>query len=192
MANRNGLIPSRQPVADWIRNCPASAQGTETIAKGDAVVQVNGIVSRASAGQDPSNAEGFGVVLAVYTTANRPLTFMTPKYINSAMPGRVDVCFDPNQTYYVQCVTSVGASNIGKNLIIDQSAANATLGLSGQSVDIPASASTQDYFKLLNIGPFDELGGKLGINGGAGGGGPNNGVEVRWNNHFLNAPTKGQ
>lgn len=191
-ASRNGFIPSRQPATDWIRNLYASAQGTESIAKGDAVVMVNGVISRASAGQDPTNSEGFGVVVACYTTANRPFTFLTPKFIASAQAGRVDVCFDPNQTYYVQCVTSCGPSNLGHNAIIDQSAANATLGLSGQSVDIPASASANDYFKIINIGPFDELGGKLGVGNSQGGGGANNGVEVRWNNHFLNAPTKGQ
>lgn len=191
-ANRNGFIPSRQPAIDWIRNIPVSAGSTETVAKGDAIALVNGVGTRCSAGQDPTNAEGFGVVIAVYTTANRPLTLLTPKYINSAQPGRADVCFDPNQTYYAQCVTSCGPSNLGHNAIIDQSAANSLLGLSGQSVDIPASASANDYFKIINIGPFDELGGKQGINNGAGGGGPNNGVEVRWNNHFLNAPTKGQ
>lgn len=191
-ANRNGFIPSRQPATDWIRNIPVSAGSTETVAKGDAVCMVNGVGVRASAGQDPTNAEGFGVVIAVYTTANRPLTFLTPKYINSAQPGRADVCFDPNQTFYVQCVTSCGPSNLGHNATIDQSAANSLLGLSGQSVDIPASASQNDYFKIINIGPFDELGGKAGIGGSAGGAGPNNGVEVRWNNHFLNAPTKGQ
>ena len=185
-ASRNGFIPSRQPTIDWIRNVYVSARQSETVAKGDAVVRVAGIVSRASSGQDPTNSLGFGVVLAVYTTANRPLTFQTVKYITSAGVGRADVCFDPNQTYYVQCVTSVGPSNLGFNLIIDQSAANSLTGLSGQSVDIPASASTNDYFKLLNIGPFDELSGK------DTGGGPNNGVEVRWNNHFLSSPIKGQ
>lgn len=191
-AGRIGLFPSRQPVPDWIRNVPTSCNGTDTLAKGDAVVMVNGIVVRASSGQDPTNAKGYGVVIAVYTTANRPLTFQTNKILVSAQPGRADVCFDPNQTYYVQCVTSVGPSNIGKNVVVDVSSANAATGLSGMSVDIPASASANDYFKIINIGPFDELGGKLGINGGAGGGGANNGVEVKWNNHFLHAPVAGQ
>lgn len=189
---RIGFNPSRQPVPDWIRNVPVSANGTDTVAKGDAVVQVNGICVRASSGQDPTNGKGYGVVLAVYTTANRPLTFQTTKFITSAQPGRADVCYDPNQTYVVQCVTSVGPSNIGKNVVIDTSSANSLTGLSGQSVDIPASASANDYFKIINISPFDELGGKLGINNGAGGGGANNGVEVKWNNHFLHAPVAGQ
>jgi hypothetical protein len=191
-AGRVGFIPSRQPVPDWVRNVPVSANGTDTIAKGDAVVMVNGIAVRASSGQDPTNGKGYGVVLAVYTTANRPLTFNTSKIITSAQPGRADVVFDPNQTFYVQCVTSVGPSNINKNVVVDVSSANATTGLSAMSVDIPASASANDYFKIINIGPFDELGGKMGINGGAGGGGPNNGVEVKWNNHFLHAPVAGQ
>jgi len=191
MANRNGFIPSRDVASMSVRNFPASAGGGQTIAKGDAVCMVNGVIVRATAGQDP-NQIGYGVVLACYTTANRPFTFNTVKFINSASPGRVDVCFDPNQTYYVQCVTSVGPSNLSKNVVIDQSAANPSLGLSGQAVDIPASASTNDLFKIIDIGPFDELSGKIGINGGAGGGAPNNGVEVRWNNHFLKAPTVGQ
>ena len=191
-APRIGFTPSRQPMPDWIRNVPVSANGTDTIAKGDAVCQVTGICVRASSGQDPTNGRGFGVVLAVYTTANRPLTFQTTKFITSATPGRADVCYDPNQTYYVQCVTSVGISDIGKNVTIDTSSANATTGLSGQSVSIPASASASDYFKILNMGPFDELSGKLGINGGAAGGGTNNGVEVKWNNHFLHAPVAAQ
>lgn len=194
-APRIGFTPSRQPVPDWIRNVPVSASGTDTIAKGDAVCRVNGVCVRASSGQDPTNGKGFGVVLAVYTTANRPLTFQTTKIITSAQAGRADVCYDPNQTYYVQCVTSVGASNLGKNVVLDMSAANSTTGLSGMSVDIPASASANDYFVILNIGPFDELGGKLGIggvNGGSNIGGANNGVEVRWNNHFLKAPVAGQ
>lgn len=186
MANRIGFFPSRQPVPDLVRNVAVSCAGTDTLAKGDAVVQVNGIVTRASSGQDPTAGKGFGVVLAVYTTANRPLTFQNNKIIVSAQQGRADVCFDPNQTYYVQCVTSVGPSNLGKNVVIDTSAANSTTGLSGQSVDIPTSASANDYFKIINIGPFDELAGK------GTGGGPNNGVEVKWNNHFLHAPVAGQ
>lgn len=185
-APRNGLTPSRQPTIDWIRNVPVSCAGTDTLAKGDAVVMVNGIVTRASSGQDPTAGQGFGVVLAVYTTANRPLTFANSKIIGSAQPGRADVCFNPDQTYYVQCVTSVGPSNIGKNVTVDVSSANSLTGISGMSVDIPASASANDFFKIINIGPFDELSGK------GTGGGANNGVEVRWNRHFLKAGTAGQ
>lgn len=182
---RLGFTPSRQPVPDWIRNLPAQASTNQVIAKGDAVAYVNGLIVPATAGQDPG-LTGYGVVLAVYTTANRPLTFQTTKYIASAGVGRVDVCFDPNQTYYVQCVTSAGPSNMGKNVIIDVSAANATTGLSGMSVSIPASASGNDLFKIINISPFEELGGK------ETGGGTNNGVEVKWNRHLLHAPTAGQ
>lgn len=184
-ANRNGFIPSRESVRDYIRNVFVSCGGNQTISKGDAVAMVNGVIVPCTAGQDPGQY-GFGIVLAVYTTANRPFTFQTTKYIASGQQGRADVCYDPNMTYYVQCVTSVGPSNLGKNVMIDASAANATLGLSGQSVDIPASASINDLFKIIDIGPFDELSGK------GTGGGANNGVEVRWNRHFLNAPTANQ
>lgn len=185
MAALQGFIPSRQPVPDWVRNvaCQANTDGAnQTIAKGDAVAMVNGIAVPATAGQDPGSA-GFGIVLAVYTTANRPLTFQTNKILVSGQPGRVDVCFDPNQTYYVRCDASVGASNLAKNATLVVSAANALTGMSGHSVTIPASASINDLFKIINIGPFDELGGK------GTGGGANNGVEVKWNRHFLHAAT---
>lgn len=182
MASRNGFIPSRQLVIDPVRRMNAAASTSQSIAKGDAVSLVNGVVVPATAGQDPGLA-GYGVVLACYTTAGRPFTFLDSKIIASGGVGTVDVVFDPNQTFYVQCVTSVGPSNIGKNCIIDVSASNSRTGISGMAVSIPASASINDPFKIINIGPFDTLGG---MNTG---GGTNNGVEVRWNRHFLHAAT---
>lgn len=182
-----GFTPSRQPVPDWIRNLPAQASTNRPIAKGDAVAYLNGIIVPCTSGQDPG-LKGYGVVLAVYTTANRPLTFQTTKVIASGGVGRVDVCFDPNQTYYVQCVASAGPSNMGHNCTIDDTTAvaNFTTGLSGQAVTIPASASLNDLFKIINIGPFDELGGK------ETGGVAKQGVEVKWNFHTLHASTAGQ
>lgn len=182
---RLGFTPVRDPSVGWVRRLPAQASTNQAIAKGDAVALLNGTIVPCTAGQDPG-LMGYGVVLAVYTTAGRPLTFQNTKIIASAGVGMVDVCIDPDQTYYVQCVTSVGLSNIGKNVTIDVSAANSLTGLSGMSVNIPASASVNDLFKVLNISPFDELAGK------GTGGGPNNGVEVRWNRHMLHAPTAGQ
>lgn len=185
MANLNGFIPSRQPVADWIRNLPAQASTNQSIAKGTAVAYVNGIIVPATAGMDPDQA-GFGVVLAVYTTANRPLTFQTVKIIASATPGRVDVCFDPSQTYYVRCDASAGnADTIGKNVQIVVSADNTLTGLSGMSVTTQSSASINNLFRVINIGPFDELGGK------GTGATANQGVEVKWNRHVLHAATNG-
>lgn len=184
-SGRVGFVPSRQPQPDWIRNLPAAASTNQSIAKGDAVAFLNGVIVPCTAGQDPGLV-GYGVVLACYTTANKPLTFMNTKLIASAGVGRVDVCFDPNQTYKVVCATSVGASNIGKNVVLDVSASNAITGLSGMAVDIPASASINDLFKVINISPFEELGGK------GTGGGANNEVEVKWNRHLLHAATAGQ
>lgn len=182
---RQGFIPSRDLTPGFVRNLPATASTNQSIAKGDAVAYVNGIIVPCTAGQDPG-LYGYGVVLAVYTTANRPNTFNTSKIIASAGVGRVDVCWDPNQTYYVQCIASAGPSNMGKNVTIDVSASNAALGISGMAVTIPASASINDLFKIINIGPFDELSGK------ETGGGTNNGVEVTWNRHFMRAGIAGQ
>lgn len=195
-AARNGFTPSRQPATDWIRRCWISAGGNQAFSKGDAVVAVNGIVCPATAGQDPAQF-GFGVILAVYASGGgygRPLQGYANKTISSGQVGYADICYDPNQTYYVQCVTSIGMSNLYKNVMLDVSAANPLLGISGQSVDIPASASVNDLFKIINVGSFDEV-----VNGAGttmsprhASGGPNNGVEVRWNRHFLNAPTANQ
>lgn len=186
MATLNGFTPSRQPVADWVRNLPCQANSdgaNQTIAKGDAVVYVNGIIRPASAGMDPAHP-GYGVVLAVYTTANRPLTFQDTKVLVTAQPGRADVCFDPNQTYYVRCDLSAGnADTIGKNVMLVVSAANSRTGLSGHSVTTQTSASINNLFKVINIGPFDELAGK------GTGATANNGVEVKWNRHLLHAAT---
>lgn len=185
-APRQGFTPSRQVPPDWVRRYPVKALAKE-VAKGDAVILVSGKVAAASAATNPTKT-GFGVVLAVYTTAGRPLTFQSTKYIASGGVGFADICYHPDMTYFVQCVTSVGLSNIGSNVMIDVSAANATTGISGMSVDFPASASTGEYFKLLNVGPF-EPNMLTGAPGPGSFGGANNGVEVKWNFHFLHAPT---
>lgn len=182
---RIGFTPTREPSVSYIRDLPAAATTNQSIAKGDAVAYLNGVIVPATAGQDPGLV-GYGVVIDVVTTAGRPLTFLTSKIIASGGVGRARVCFDPNQTYYVQCVESAGPSNMGKNVTINVSASNALTGLSGMSVSIPASASVNDLFKIINICPFDELGGK------GTGAGANNGVEVRWNRHLLHASTAGQ
>lgn len=187
--SRNGFIPAHPCAPDMVTNVPVGAGGVP-VSKGDAVNMINGLCYACTAGQDPSQY-GYGVVLAVYTTANRPLTFQSTKFIASGAVGRADVCFDPNMTYYVQCVTSVGQSNIGKNVMIDASAANATLGISGMAVDIPASSSVNDLFKVINAGPFDMLGGPAYTQVYAQGA-TNNGVLVRWNRHFLKAPVANQ
>lgn len=180
MATRNGFTPSRQPATDWIRNMPVGGAG-QPVAKGDAVNQIAGTCFPVTAGQDPAT-QGYGVVLAVYTTANRPLTFNNTKFIASGTPGRADICFDPDQTYVVRCETSVGPGDVGKNVTVSAAAANSLTGLSGMSVQIPSSASTNDLFKIINVSPFDELSGK-GTGAAAG-----QGVEVRWNRHVLKAP----
>lgn len=183
---RNGFTPvARTQNASFVRNFPAQASTNQTIGVGDAVARVNGVIVPCTAGQDPG-LRGFGVVLAVYTTANRPLTQQVNKCIVSGQVGRVDVCYDPNAEYIVRCETSVGPSNIGKNVILVASGQNALLQQGAQSVNIPASASLNDLFQVVAISPFGELAGK------DTGGGNGNGVIVRWNFHALHASVAGQ
>lgn len=187
---RAGFVPSREPLPSRVSNVAVGAGG-QPVCRGDAVVEIGGLVYAATAATNPAQF-GYGVVLAVYTTANRPLTFQNTKFIASGQPGRADVCWDPNQTYFVQCVTSVGQSNFGNNVMIDASAANSLLGISGMSVDLVASASTKELFKIVGFGPFDSNLTGQPYNQTYAQGGANNGVEVRWNFHFLNSPTAQQ
>lgn len=183
-ASRNGFTPLHDPAPNMVKSFKVGAGG-QPVCKGDAVVMNAGLVYAATAGTNPTS-QGFGVVLAVYTTAGRPLTFNSTKFIASGQQGRADVCIDPNMNYYVQCVTSVGQSNLGTNVMIDTSAPNALLGISGQSVDLVASASTRELFKIVQVGPFDLLGG-LDTGFAA-----NTGVVVKWNYQEFNAPTSNQ
>lgn len=183
---RNGFtLVTRNDQEGYVRNYPAQASTNQPIALGDAVSIVNGIVVPCTAGQDPG-LKGFGVVINVYTTANIPFTNQTTRLIASGGVGRVDVCYDPYAEYLVRCETSVGPSNINKNVILVASGANANTGRSFMSVDIPASASTNDLFRIIAYSPFGELGGK---DTGTGSG---NGVVVRWNNHVWKTGVAGQ
>ena len=178
MAARIGFRPARNPDNRYVQNFLASAGG-QPICRGDAVIRnTAGRVTAMPAGMDPG--AGFGVVLAVYTTANRPLTHQTAKFIASANPGRADVCFDPDMTYFVRCETSIGLGDVQSRVMVSAHVThNATTGLSVMSVAVESSASVKNPFKIIDISPFEELGGK-GTGAAAG-----QEVEVAWNNHYL-------
>jgi hypothetical protein len=159
----------------------AVSAGDRPMGKGDAVRYVAGSLTNAEAGMDPGAI--FGVTLAVYTTANRPLTFQTNKIIASAGVGRADVCWDVNQLYSVKCETSVGATTLPVNMMINLSAMNATLGISGMALTAQTSASVGNPFKVLAISPMGELAGKV-PNGDL-----NQEVICVINNHLLRAGT---
>lgn len=184
--NRSGFRPARTPDTRYVRNVPVGAGGVPVMI-GDAVCQIAGLCYAATAATNPTTG-GFGVVIGVYTTANRPFTHFANKCIVSGQPGRAEVCWDPEMTYFTQCVTSVGTSNIGTNVMIDASATNNNLrtGISTMSVDIPASASSNELFKIVGLAPFEQL---SGYGQGVTGGGANNGVEVAWNRQLFRAPT---
>lgn len=185
---RNGFTATRRFDEQYVRNYKAQASTNQSISLFDAVSIVNGVVVPCSAGQDPGQA-GFGVVVGIYTSANRPLTQQVVKIISSGSDGRVDVFYDPNGEFVVRCDTSVGPSNIDKNVILNVSASNPLLGISGQSVDIPASASANDLFRLVRMADQNDI---VGLNGFNTAGGSGQGVVVRWNRHVYKAGTAGQ
>lgn len=183
MVNRGAGGTSEQ----YIRRFPASAGGNQVIAVGQAVTIVNGVVVPATAAQDPAQA-GFGIVMGVFNSSGRPFTQNNVKYIASGANGQADVCYDPFAEYIVRCETSVGASNINKNVVLTGFSARASLPQIIQSVDIPASASVGDLFRVVRLAEINDLS-ALGNNpvGAAG-----NAVIVRWNNHTYKAGTAGQ
>lgn len=185
---RNGFTLTRPFDDQYVRNFAAQASTNQPIALYDAVSFVGGQVVPATAGQDPAQA-GFGVVVGIYTSANRPFTQQTSKIIASGGVGRVDVFYDPNAEFCVRCETSVGPSNLNTNVILTTSGANASLGLSTQSVTIPASASVNDLFRIVSYGGQNDIVGVNGFNTAGGAGQP---VIVRWNRHTLNPRTAGQ
>lgn len=180
MAARSGFNPIGTPDTRYVMNLPVSA-GTRPMGKGDAVRYVAGNLTNVEAGMDPGAV--YGVVLAVYTTANRPLTFQANKIIVSGGVGRADVCWDPNQLYSIKCETSVGATTLPVNMMIDLSAMNTQLGISGMALTAQSSASVGNPFKVLAVSPMGELGGK-GPTGDAG-----QEVICVINNHLLRAGT---
>lgn len=180
---RNGFRPARDPDTRYVGNYPVSAGGLPVM-RGDAVIRnTTGAITSMPAGMDPG--AGYGVVLATYTTANRPQTHAAAHCIASGGVGRADVCWDPNMTYFVQCTTSVGVGDMNSRVNIDVSATNSRLGLgiSTQCVAVEASASVGNPFKIIHISPFDELGGK------GTGAATNQEIEVAWNNHKLRSGT---
>lgn len=173
---------------NYVRRFPASCGGNQVIAPGQAVTIVNGVVVVATAAQDPGQA-GFGVVMNVYNSSGRPFTQQATKFIASGANGLVDVCYDPYAEYIVRCETSVGPSNINHNVVLTGFSAQASLPRIIQSVDIPASASVGDLFRIIRLADINDLA-QIGLNNPVGGSG--NAVIVRWNNHTLKAGTAGQ
>lgn len=187
---RNGftLLNRSASMESYVRRFPASCGGNQVIAPGQAVTIVNGVVVPATAGQDPNQA-GFGVVLNVFNASGRPFTQQATKFIASGANGQVDVCYDPFAEYIVRCETSVGPSNINHNVTITGYSAQASLPRIIQAVDIPASASVGDAFRIVRLADINDLA-QAGTNVPVGGSG--NAVIVRWNQHTYKAGTAGQ
>lgn len=187
---RNGftLVNRGNAQENYVRRFPASCGGNHVIAPGQAVTIVNGVVVVATAGQDPAQA-GFGVVMNVFNSSGRPFTQQATKFIASGANGLVDVCYDPFAEYIVRCETSVGPSNINHNVTITGFSATASLPRIIQAVDIPASASINDAFRIIRLADINDLA-QIGLNNPIGGSG--NAVIVRWNNHTMKAGTAGQ
>lgn len=180
MVARNGFTPLGTPDTRYVNNYPVSA-GTRALCKGDACRYTAGRITAIEAGMDPGPV--FGIVMDVFTTANRPLTFQNNKCIVSGGVGRADVCWDPDQIYYVKCETSLGVGDVPVNAMVDISAFSTVLGISGQAIAVQTSASVGNPFKIISVGPFDELGGK------GTGGVTANGAMVVINNHLTKAGT---
>lgn len=188
---RNGLTPIRraQGQETYVYRYPASCGGNQVIGVGSPVALVAGVIVPATAGQDPDQA-GFGVVIGVYSSAGRPFTQQATKVIASGQPGMVDVLYDPNAEFIVRCETSVGQTDILKNVTLTGASANNALPRIIQSVQLPASASVNDLFKFLRFSTENDITGP-GLGGFGAPPAAGGGIIVRWNRHVLRPLTNG-
>lgn len=189
---RNGFTLARRSntTEQYVYRYPASCGANSTpIGIGSPVALVAGIVVPATAGQDPDQAL-FGVVTGVYNSSGRPFTFQSNKLIVSGAAGMVDVCYDPNAEYVVRCESSVGQSDILKNVVITGGSAQAGLPRIVQAVTLPASASVNDLFKFVRFATQNDLQGAAA--GGFGPPGPaGSGIVVRINRTVFDTKTTG-
>lgn len=190
---RNGLTPVRRTETQEskVYRYPASCGANNTpIGIGSAVTLVAGIAVPCTAGQDPDLA-GFGVVVGVYNSAGRPFSLQTPKLIVSGANGMVDILYDKEAEFIVRCESSVGQSDIMKNVVLTGgSAANTNLPRIVQAVTLPASASVNDLFKFVRFATINDLQGAG--QGGFGAPPPAGGaIVVRWNRNVQDARTGG-
>lgn len=186
---RNGFTLSKRSNTNesYVRKFNAAASTNQPIATGDAVAFVGGQCVPCTAGQDPAQAF-FGVVMGCYTTAGRPFSEQTVKIIASGGVGQVDVCYDPSAEYVVRCEVSVGPSNLNTNVVLAGLSANSVLGRTYATVTIPASASTNDLFRLIRLADQNDIYGVNGYNIAGGAGQP---VVVRVNRGTYKTGTAG-
>lgn len=188
---RNGFTPVRRAGAQesYTMRYPASCGGNHVIGVGSPVALVGGICVVCTAGQDPDQA-GFGVVTGVYNASGRPFTQQANKVIASGQAGMVDVFYDPMGEFIVRCESSVGQSDILKNVVLTGASANAALPRIIQAVTLPASASLNDLFKFIRFAPENDIQG-AGVGGFGAPPAAGGGIIVRWNRHVLRPLTNG-
>lgn len=120
---------------------------------GEPVSLQAGYVQRCTAGS--AAATNFlGVIKALYNTDKRPLTHNLPTraaYLNTSVAGWVDVYDDPHQMYEVNCVDSVGDSNIGAIAFIETSAVDSATGVTRTHVTLTSVAGTNTLFRIVGL-----------------------------------------
>lgn len=186
---RNGftLLKRSNTQEGYTMRFPASCGGgNNPIGIGSVVAYVGGICVPATAGQDPAQA-GWGVVTGVFNSSGRPFTQQANKLIVSGAAGQVDVCYDPFAEYVVRCETSVGFTDMLKNVVLTDGSATAGLPRINQSVALPTSASVNDLFKFVRFATQNDINaaGMGAIGAAPAAGAP---IIVRWNRHVLGGP----
>src|SRR6185369_3864813 len=120
--------------------------------------------------QTSANAPAvLGVVVGLYTSTGRPGTHNAAKPIAVSAAGFIDVIDDPDAFFEVQCIASVGPSQIGQF-------AQSTYMINDTTVVTAAGHAFQVY--SLSPRELDGLGG------------PNNKVIVRISNHVFRRSTR--
>ena len=176
VVNKRGFTPIRGQVGGSSsfrsRLYEARELRDHPLSIGEPVTLQAGFVQRATAGS--AAATNFiGVVKALYNADKRPLTHSLPTraaYLNTSVAGWVEVYDDPKQAYQVQCVDSVGPSNIGGVAWIETSAVDSATGVTRTHVILTSVAGGTPLFRIIGLAPSE-----LAVTTA---GSPNNNIEV--------------
>jgi hypothetical protein len=184
-AQINGFRPARAFSADRVRTYPVTNDGSTTIAIGDAVAVVAGVVTKLATTDSPSN-RATGVVIGLLNSNKRPLTFNQPtlgNYLPANATGYAEVIVDDQMTYNTYYSGTSAVSLVGTNVRASDAGVTVKSGVSGMGVQALSGAdATTTPFKV--VGQSDQI--------VAGGNGTGVYVEVAFNNTQFRAGTLSQ
>lgn len=178
-AVNNGFTPGRPYNYDMCRTYTVNLSTNQQLGINDPVTLINGLVSPATAGNNPLRA-GFGVVVGLLDANGMPLTFSQPTkgpYLTSGQAGQAIVMSDYNMTFNVTYTGSAGNDVVGN--LVEVTGVNIptnSTGISQAAINVASSASTSLLFRVEQLAAQPQFAQSKGIS---------KTMEVAWNRHLY-------